>query len=146
MTTDGLSHPPPAGGADDGVIYAMKSLRKEVLLRRNQIEHTKTERAILEGVNHPFIVGLRYAFQTQEKLYLVTGASAPDYETAAADVAPLPMQRSWDAALPGVQFCWGYLRRTSAPFRRHAILTATEPPAFAAADIATGALRVRRAG
>jgi len=93
MTTDGLSHPPPAGGPDDGVIYAMKSLRKEVLLRRNQIEHTKTERAILEGVNHPFIVGLRYAFQTQEKLYLVTGASACADASAAAGAGLLPMQR-----------------------------------------------------
>ena len=62
------------GGADNGVTYAMKALRKEVLLRRNQIEHTKTERAILRAVDHPFIVCLRYAFQTPEKLYLVTGA------------------------------------------------------------------------
>jgi len=60
------------GGVDDGATYAMKALRKDVLLRRNQIEHTKTERAILSSVNHPFIVGLRYAFQTRDKLYLVT--------------------------------------------------------------------------
>lgn len=59
------------GGADDGVTYAMKTLRKEVLLRRNQIEHTKTERAVLQAVDHPFIVCLRYAFQTTDKLYLV---------------------------------------------------------------------------
>ena len=62
----------PPGGPDDGATYALKSLRKEVLLRRNQIEHTKTERAILQSVNHPFIVALRYAFQTADKLYLVT--------------------------------------------------------------------------
>jgi len=62
------------GGDDDGATYAMKSLRKEQLLKRNQIEHTKTERAILESVNHPFIVCLRYAFQSRDKLYLVTGA------------------------------------------------------------------------
>jgi serum/glucocorticoid-regulated kinase 2 len=43
-----------------------------VLLRRNQIEHTRSERAILEAVNHPFIVTLRYAFQTRDKLYIVT--------------------------------------------------------------------------
>jgi hypothetical protein len=61
-------------GGDAGAVYALKSLRKEVLLRRNQIEHTKTERAILQSVSHPFIVALRYAFQTQDKLYLVTGA------------------------------------------------------------------------
>ena len=59
-------------GADAGATYAMKALRKEVLLRRNQIEHTRSERAILAAVNHPFIVQLRYAFQTRDKLYLIT--------------------------------------------------------------------------
>jgi glycine/serine hydroxymethyltransferase len=60
------------GGRDAGAVYAMKALRKEVLLRRNQIEHTRSERAILEAVHHPFIVALRYAFQTRDKLYIVT--------------------------------------------------------------------------
>jgi serine/threonine protein kinase len=59
-------------GPDAHAIYALKALRKEVLLRRNQIEHTRSERAILEAVNHPFIVTLRYAFQTRDKLYIVT--------------------------------------------------------------------------
>jgi serine/threonine protein kinase len=63
------------GGLDDSAVYAMKTLRKEILLRRNQIEHTKSERSILQTVNHPFIVALRYAFQTKEKLYIVTGES-----------------------------------------------------------------------
>ena len=64
------------GGEDEGAVYAMKvhaggapacvayhgclapqALRKDVLLKRNQIDHTKAERAILEAVNHPFIVG-----------------------------------------------------------------------------------------
>ncbi len=58
---------------DANATYAMKVLRKEVLLKRNQIEHTKSERAILQTVSHPFIVALRYAFQTRDKLYLVTG-------------------------------------------------------------------------
>jgi serum/glucocorticoid-regulated kinase 2 len=39
-------------------IYAMKSLRKEDLIDKEQIEHTKTEKRILETVNHPFLVGL----------------------------------------------------------------------------------------
>ena len=59
-------------GRDAGAVYAMKALRKEVLLRRNQIEHTRSERAILEAVHHPFIVELRYAFQTRDKLYIIT--------------------------------------------------------------------------
>merc|ERR1719182_560973 len=49
----------------------MKMLRKEHVVKRNQVEHTKTERSVLEAVNHPFIVNLHYAFQTPKKLYIV---------------------------------------------------------------------------
>ena len=52
--------------------YAMKILKKLAMIQRNQIEHIKTERQILELMDHPFITKLRYAFQTPEKLYLVT--------------------------------------------------------------------------
>lgn len=31
------------------------------------MEHTKTERNVLEHVSHPFIVSLHYAFQTPKK-------------------------------------------------------------------------------
>ena len=85
------------GGPDAGAVYALKSLRKEVLLRRNQVEHTKTERAILQSVAHPFIVALRYAFQTQDKLYLVTGASARRAARGArwsSVLAPPPLPRA----------------------------------------------------
>ncbi len=33
-------------------IYAMKSLRKEELIDKDQIEHTKSEKRILETVNN----------------------------------------------------------------------------------------------
>ncbi|CAI5702578.1 unnamed protein product [Peronospora effusa] len=56
---------------DTGLIYAMKVLRKENIIKRNQVEHTRTERHVLGYVRHPFIVGLNYAFQTSEKLYFV---------------------------------------------------------------------------
>lgn len=52
-------------------IYAMKVLNKSVIKKKNQIEHTKTERNILGKIDHPFIVGMRYAFQTRDKLYFV---------------------------------------------------------------------------
>jgi serine/threonine protein kinase len=55
----------------DGEIYALKSLKKSKLKETKQIEHTKTERKILEVVNHPFIVSLKFAFQTEKKLYFV---------------------------------------------------------------------------
>ena len=53
-------------------IYAMKVLKKSIVLIKNQVLHTKQERKILEKINHPFIVHLHYAFQDEKKLYLVT--------------------------------------------------------------------------
>mmetsp|Transcript_25677 Transcript_25677/g.44971 ORF Transcript_25677/g.44971 Transcript_25677/m.44971 type:complete len:345 (+) Transcript_25677:2746-3780(+) len=50
-------------------VLAMKILRKDFIARRNQIQHTRTERSVLERVKHPFIVELKYAFQTPLKLY-----------------------------------------------------------------------------
>lgn len=56
---------------DSGLVYAMKVLTKSNIIRRNQVEHTRTERNVLGRIDHPFIVGLNYAFQTTDKLYLV---------------------------------------------------------------------------
>mmetsp|Transcript_15409 Transcript_15409/g.22369 ORF Transcript_15409/g.22369 Transcript_15409/m.22369 type:complete len:344 (+) Transcript_15409:37-1068(+) len=54
-----------------GELLAMKMLRKDYIARRNQIEHTRTERSVLEKVHHPYIVRLKYAFQNSKKLYFV---------------------------------------------------------------------------
>ena len=56
---------------DDGQIYAMKVLRKEAIIARKQVDHTRAEKAILQKIRHPFIVKLNYAFQTEDKLYMV---------------------------------------------------------------------------
>eukprot|EP00457_Paulinella_chromatophora_P008681 gb/GEZN01008722.1/.p1 GENE.gb/GEZN01008722.1/~~gb/GEZN01008722.1/.p1 ORF type:complete len:413 (+),score=72.53 gb/GEZN01008722.1/:56-1294(+) len=56
---------------DTGEIYAMKVLKKEQLVARKQVAHTRTERKVLANIDHPFIVSLRYAFQTQAKLYMI---------------------------------------------------------------------------
>ena len=55
----------------NGWFYAMKVLRKQNVMRRNQVEHTQTERNVLGYIRHPFIVGLNYAFQTEDKLFFV---------------------------------------------------------------------------
>jgi serine/threonine protein kinase len=57
--------------SSQGRMYAMKVLQKEHIIRRNQVEHTKTERNVLGYIKHPFIVGLNFAFQTRDKLYFV---------------------------------------------------------------------------
>ncbi|XP_051825020.1 ribosomal protein S6 kinase alpha-6 isoform X2 [Antechinus flavipes] len=57
-------------GPDAGQLYAMKVLKKASLKVRDRVR-TKMERDILVEVNHPFIVKLHYAFQTEGKLYLI---------------------------------------------------------------------------
>jgi len=56
---------------DTKEIFAMKSLRKEDLIDKDQVEHTKTEKRILETINHPFLVNLEYVFQTPEKIFFI---------------------------------------------------------------------------
>lgn len=52
-------------------LYAMKVLRKDKILNQNLTRYAKTERNVLSIMNHPFIVGLNSAFQTETKLYLI---------------------------------------------------------------------------
>jgi hypothetical protein len=49
----------------DGKVYAMKSLRKDVILDYDQIESTMLEKEILLKADHPFLVGMEYVFQTE---------------------------------------------------------------------------------
>jgi len=56
---------------DTGKIYAMKVLNKKTILERNELEHTKAEKNILQKLVHPFLVNLVYAFQTADKLYFI---------------------------------------------------------------------------
>ena len=52
-------------------LYAMKILKKDHIVKRKQVEHTNTERAVLRFTRHPFIVQLHYAFQTSDRLFFV---------------------------------------------------------------------------
>lgn len=55
----------PSGDSDSKQApqyYAMKVLRKSNLLERNQIDHTKTEREVLQHVQSPFLMKMHYAF------------------------------------------------------------------------------------
>ncbi|KAG6488798.1 hypothetical protein ZIOFF_050049 [Zingiber officinale] len=52
-------------------IYAMKVMRKDSVMEKNHAEYMKSERDILTKVDHPFVVQLRYSFQTKYRLYLV---------------------------------------------------------------------------
>lgn len=54
-----------------GAIYAMKTLSKKNNLEDSWIRYVKTERDVLAYSNNPYIVKLKYAFQTRKKLFLI---------------------------------------------------------------------------
>jgi serum/glucocorticoid-regulated kinase 2 len=49
--------------------YAMKILTKKYIEKRKQENHVMTERNILVGMDHPFIVKLYHSFQNEKKLF-----------------------------------------------------------------------------
>ncbi|KAK4570235.1 Serine/threonine-protein kinase, partial [Recurvomyces mirabilis] len=60
---------------DSQRIYAMKVLSKKVIIQKKEIQHTIGERNILvrtATTESPFIVALKFSFQTAADLYLVT--------------------------------------------------------------------------
>ncbi|KAI9792230.1 MAG: hypothetical protein M1835_008022 [Candelina submexicana] len=52
-------------------IYALKTIRKAHIISRSEVAHTLAERSVLAQINNPFIVPLKFSFQSPEKLYLV---------------------------------------------------------------------------
>ena len=55
---------------ENGDIVAIKKMRKEDMLNKNQLMHVRTEKEILKNDN-PWIVKLKYSFQDDYFLYLV---------------------------------------------------------------------------
>lgn len=56
---------------DTGVQYAMKVLSKETIIKSKITRYALTEKNIMSRIPHPFIVGLHFAFQTNDFLYLI---------------------------------------------------------------------------
>jgi len=56
---------------ENGDIYALKMLKKSEVVRLQQVDHMISERSILIGLNHPFIVNLATTFQDPRYLYMV---------------------------------------------------------------------------
>lgn len=55
----------------NGKLYAMKSIRKDVVLEFDSIESLQVEKLILLQVNHPFIISMEYVFQKALRVYFV---------------------------------------------------------------------------
>jgi len=56
---------------DSPQLYAMKTLKKLEVLKRNQVAHVKAERDILAEADNEWVVKLYYSFQDQLNLYFV---------------------------------------------------------------------------
>jgi RAC serine/threonine-protein kinase len=54
-----------------GELYAIKVLKKDVILAKDEVSHTLTENAVLQSTKHPFLTGLKCSFQTPELLVFV---------------------------------------------------------------------------
>ena len=53
-------------------LYAMKILSKNQIKQKHQEEHTKTERDLMVKINSPFVVNIKFAFQDDVRLYIVS--------------------------------------------------------------------------
>ena len=54
-----------------GKKYAIKVIRKDKIIDTQMIEGAFLEMNIMFDANHPFLCGLDYFFQTEERLYFV---------------------------------------------------------------------------
>uniref|UniRef100_A0A9J7Z541 non-specific serine/threonine protein kinase n=1 Tax=Cyprinus carpio carpio TaxID=630221 RepID=A0A9J7Z541_CYPCA len=54
-----------------GKYYAMKILKKEVIVAKDEVAHTLTENRVLQNSKHPFLTALKYSFQTHDRLCFV---------------------------------------------------------------------------
>ena len=51
--------------------FAMKSIRKDVVVDLNSISNIHVEKSILLQVNHPFIIGMEYVFVKSYRIYFI---------------------------------------------------------------------------
>jgi len=56
---------------ETGEVYAIKILKKSVILQKDEVDHTLTENAVLQSTRHPFLTGLKCSFQTPDLLVFV---------------------------------------------------------------------------
>ncbi|CAD6186933.1 unnamed protein product [Caenorhabditis auriculariae] len=52
-------------------LYAIKVLKKDVIIAREEVAHTLTENRVLQRCRHPFLTQLTYSFQTKYHLCFV---------------------------------------------------------------------------
>lgn len=56
---------------DTGEVYAMKYMRKDDMIKKNQVQHIRAERDLLAAADNQWLVKLHYSFQDDVYLYLI---------------------------------------------------------------------------
>ena len=51
--------------------YALKSMRKDVILDRASVQSINLERLIMLQVDHPFLVSMQFVFQREYRVYFI---------------------------------------------------------------------------
>ena len=51
--------------------YAMKSIRKDVILEHDSLESLKVEKLILLQVKHPFVISMEAVFAKDARIYFI---------------------------------------------------------------------------
>lgn len=57
-------------GKSDNNLYALKCLKKIQLIKTKNIQNIKFEKKILETINYPFVIKLKFTFQDREKIFM----------------------------------------------------------------------------
>lgn len=52
-------------------LYAMKSIRKDIVIEHDSLENLHLEKQILNQVNHPFIISMDFVFIKDFRIYFI---------------------------------------------------------------------------
>lgn len=55
---------------NDKQLLALKCMKKFQILKNKNIQNIKNEKKILGKINHPFIIKMRFTFQTKDKIFM----------------------------------------------------------------------------
>ncbi len=55
----------------NGKIFAMKSIRKDIVIDNEQLDNLKLEKNILLSVSHPFLINMEYVLNSEFRIYFI---------------------------------------------------------------------------
>ncbi|KAJ3157321.1 camp-dependent protein kinase catalytic subunit [Geranomyces variabilis] len=55
----------------DGKLFALKSMRKDNVVKMQQVQHVQNERHLMENMRNPFLVGLEATFQDSQHIFMI---------------------------------------------------------------------------